>query len=76
LYKILPALAIGSCEVRVPYKLITNEHVIGLPPAVNMSRESLQIIYENMANIKFVGKLLLKMCYVPNTCGFSINSWL
>ena len=51
----------------MPYKYLRPDHIVGLPLGItlshpsNMSRESLQAVYENMSSIKFVGMLLVKM---------------
>ena len=56
------ALAVGDSQARVPYKLLQPEHVIGFPPGIslthpsNLSQDKLEIIYNNMSSIKFVGK--------------------
>lgn len=61
------ALAVGESQTRVPYKLLKPEHVIGIPPGItlrhpsNMCRENLEAVYENILNIKFIGKLLYRL---------------
>ena len=57
------ALAVGDPHARVPYAQLRPENVMGLPPGVKMSHPSnlplneLQLIYDHMGSIKFVGML-------------------
>ena len=56
------ALAVGDPHAMVPYQQLRPEHIIGLPPGVNLchpsnlSNDQLETIYNNIAHIKFIGK--------------------
>ena len=56
------ALAVGDPHARVPYQQLRSEHIIGLPSGVkfchpsNLSNDQLEVIYRNIAHIKFIGK--------------------
>ena len=49
-----------NSQAKVPYKLIRQEHVIGLPPGITLnhptmlSQDKLEAIYNNLSSIKFV----------------------
>ena len=60
---ICSALAVGDPHARVPYKSLRVGNVIGLPPGIKLSHPStlsqdqLQVIYDNIASIRFIGEL-------------------
>lgn len=60
---LLLALAVGDPHAKVPYRLLHPRNVIGLPPDVvlrhpsTLSQDQLQLVYDNIASVKFVGKL-------------------
>ena len=62
------ALAVGDPHARVPYKSLQAKNVVGLPPGIKLSHPStlsqdhLQVIYDNIASIKFIGELVYQTC--------------
>ena len=62
---ICSALAVGDPHARVPYKSLQARNVIGLPPGIKLSHPStlsqdqLQVLYDNIATIRFIGELLI-----------------
>ena len=56
------ALAVGDPHAKVPCGKLKPNNVIGWPSSVYlcnpsaMPQDKLQLLYDNMANIKFVGK--------------------
>ncbi len=56
-------LTVGESQTRVPYKLLKPEHVIGIPPGITLRHPSnmCRDVYENILNIKFIGKLLYRL---------------
>ena len=58
----MPGLAVGQPLAKVPYSLVTDKNVKGLPsfkhPAM-MSHDELKFVYDNIDEVQFVGELSL-----------------
>lgn len=57
------SLAVGDPHAKVPFGKLKPENVIGLPPPLTLhhpstlSQDQLELIYNHIASVKFVGKL-------------------
>ena len=62
------ALSVGDPHPKVAYKLLQAVNVVGLPPGVKLSHPStlsqdqLQVIYDNIASMRFIGELSVVSC--------------
>ena len=67
-FLLIVALAVRDPNMRVPYRHLKPENVVGLPPGIRlvhpsqMKQEHLQMLYDNMDAVKFVGMVFSTLC--------------